>query len=461
MDAILGFDADGKPFEPEWPKTDVIIGNPPFLGDKKMRSELGKRYVDTLRKLYEDRIPGQSDLVCYWFEKARSLVEMGLIKRAGLLATNSIRGGSNRRVLDRIRESGNIFWAQSDRDWILDGAAVRVSMVGFDRGVETEITLDNVLVNNINPDLTALSNLPSARTLLENLNLAFIGTQKGGKFDIPKEEALKLLFVKDNPNGRPNSDVLKPWINGLDVTRGPQNMWIVDFGTTMSLEDACLYDAPFEYVRKNVKETRESVKSEERTSNIWWLHQRPRPEMRQALQNLTRYIATARVAKHRLFIWVNPDVLPDSAVVVVARSDDYFLGLLHSRPHEIWSLKLGTSLEDRPRYTPTTTFETFPFPWAPGHEPQDDPRVQAIAAAAKELVEKRDHWLNAEGLAEAERKKRTLTNLYNARPTWLDLAHKKLDLAVFAAYGWPDALTDEQILERLLALNLERAAKQG
>jgi hypothetical protein len=122
-------------------------------------------------------------------------------------------------------------------------------------------------------------------------------------------------------------------------------------------------------------------------------------------------------------------------------------------------LKQGTSLEDRPRYTPTTTFETFPFPWAPGAEPKDDPRVQAISQAAKELVEQRDRWLNAEGLGEANKKKRTLTNLYNQRPTWLDLAHKRLDQAVFAAYGWQPDLSDEEILEKLLALNLERAAK--
>ena len=131
-------------------------------------------------------------------------------------------------------------------------------------------------------------------------------------------------------------------------------------------------------------------------------------------------------------------------------------------------MKQGTSLEDRPRYTPTTTFETFPFPWPPGKEPQDDPRVLAIAAAAKELVEMRDRWLNPDQTSEFFKNsevsgrevsgpKRTLTNLYTARPTWLDLAHKKLDAAVFAAYGWPSTLSDEQILEKLLALNLARA----
>jgi hypothetical protein len=427
------------------------------LGDKKMRAELGDKYVEALRELYGDRIPGQSDLVCYWFEKARGMVELEKVKRAGLLATNSIRGGANRTVIDRIKKTGNIFWAQSDRDWFLDGAAVRISMIGFDDGHEKVITLDNLEVAKINPDLTALTNLPSAKTLTENLNLAFIGIQKGGKFDIREEQALVMLALRENPNGKPNSDVVKPWINGLDITRGPQGMWIIDFGTNMPLEQACQYSTPFEYIKKHVKNIREGTNSEERTTERWWLHQRPRPEMRNALQNLHRYIATARVAKYRLFSWSHPDVVPDSQVVVIARSDDYFLGILHSRLHEIWSLKLGTALEDRPRYTPTTTFETFPFPWAPGSEPLDDPRVQAIAAAAKELVEMRDNWLNPAGIAEAERKKRTLTNLYNARPTWLDLAHKRLDAAVFDAYGWPHELSDEQILERLLALNIQRA----
>ena len=143
--------------------------------------------------------------------------------------------------------------------------------------------------------------------------------------------------------------------------------------------------------------------------------------------------------------------------MAIALDSDYAFGILHSRAHELWSLRLGTSLEDRPRYTPSTTFATFPFPWPPGQEPADDPHVEAIAQAARELVEKRDTWLNPEGVSEKELKKRTLTNLYNQRPTWLDLAHRKLDGAVSDAYGWPHELEDEEMLERLLALNLERA----
>ena len=145
---------------------------------------------------------------------------------------------------------------------------------------------------------------------------------------------------------------------------------------------------------------------------------------------------------------------------MIAREDDYFLGVLQSRAHELWARRQGTQLreaESGSRYTPTSTFETYPFPYPPGHEPKDDPRVEAIAEAARELVQKRDAWLNPPDASEAELKKRTLTNLYNQRPTWLDLAHKKLDRAVLDAYGWPHDIGDEEILERLLALNLERA----
>jgi type II restriction/modification system DNA methylase subunit YeeA len=150
-------------------------------------------------------------------------------------------------------------------------------------------------------------------------------------------------------------------------------------------------------------------------------------------------------------------VIP-SLVGVFARDDDYFFGALHSRAHELWALRMGTSLEDRPRYTLTTCFETFPLPWPPGEEPNGDPLVDSIADAARRLDELRRNWLNPEGTTEAERKKRTLTNLYNARPTWLENAHAKLDRAVFAAYGWPETISDEEILKNLLALNLKRAS---
>jgi hypothetical protein len=169
--------------------------------------------------------------------------------------------------------------------------------------------------------------------------------------------------------------------------------------------------------------------------------------MRAALNGLPRFIATPGVSKHRIFIWMDPEVLCNQGTLIFARADDFSFGVLHSRIHEIWALEQGTQLETRPRYTPTTSFETFPFP-----KPTPEQET-AISEAARELVEKRDEWLTGE-----DKKPRHLTRLYNERPTWLDLAHRKLDEAVFAAYGWDPAMTDDALLAALLALNHERAA---
>jgi hypothetical protein len=154
--------------------------------------------------------------------------------------------------------------------------------------------------------------------------------------------------------------------------------------------------------------------------------------------------------------------MPDHQLNFFAREDDYFFGVLHSRAHEVWSLRMGTWLGvgNDPRYTPTTCFETFPLPWPPGWEPADDSRVTAIAEAAKALDEKRAARLNPPDCPEAELKKRTLTNLYNQRPAWLQMAHATLDRAVWAAYGWPDdptETTEDEILTRLLTLNQTRS----
>ncbi len=338
MDAILAHDEYGNPVEPDWPEADVIVGNPPFLGGKRLRAELHDAYVDDLFALYRDRVPREADLVTYWFEKARKEIEGGRAKRAGLLATNSIRGGANRRVLARIRETGGIFFAESDRPWILDGAAVRVSMVGFDDGTETDKTLDGAPATAINPDLTGALDLTEARPLSANLDIAFMGDTKGGPFDIPGDLARQMLAATGNPNGRPNSDVVRPWANGMDITRRPRDMWIIDFGTDMSLEDAALYEAPFEYVNEYVRPMR-ATNNRKVYRELWWIHVEPRPAMRLALTGLQRFLGTARVAKHRLFAWVEAATLPDSQIITFARDDDYFFGVLHSRAHEIWALR--------------------------------------------------------------------------------------------------------------------------
>ena len=456
MDALLARDEDGRPVEPAWPAADVIVGNPPFLGDKKMRAELGHTYVEDLRRLYEGRVPGGADFVAYWFERARELIAATHVKRAGLLATNSLAGGVNRRVLDRIKQTGDIFLAWDDRPWVLNGAAVRVAMVGFDDGSDVARHYNGATATSISADLKGSLDLTQARWLAENKGVAYLGDTKKGSFDLPAATAAAMCAAPLNPNGRPNSDVVRPWVNGLDVTRRPRDMWIVDFGVGMPEPEAALYEAPYEYVRQHVKPERDAVRNPLERSR-WWLHARPAPDMRRAVEPLHRFVATPTVAKHRLFVWLSHPTLADHQLVVFARMDDYFFGVVHAKPHTLWALRMGTSLEDRPRYTPTSTFETFPLPWVPGTEPADDPRVETIAAAAHALVGQRDRWLNPEGATDADLKARTLTALYNARPTWLDLAHRRLDDAVLDAYGWPRDLGDEEILGRLLALNRERA----
>lgn len=462
MDAILAYDEQGKPVEPEWPEADVIIGNPPFLGGSRVRGELGNEYTDQLFELYEGRISAFADLVCYWFEHAGVLIATKSTKRVGLLATNSIRQGTNRRVLERIKEVGDIFFAWSDRPWILDGAAVRVSMVGFDDGSEQVRFLNGKVVSSINADLSASSDLTRAVRLLENIGIAYIGTKKGGPFDISTEQAQLFLRMPPNVNGSPNSDVIKPWVNGQALLGKPKNTWIIDFGTDTTEAAASLYEAPFEYVKQHVYPERLKNNRESRRRR-WWLFSETAPAMRQAIAGLSRCIATPRVSKYRLFVWLSSKTVPDDRIYVLARDDDYFFGVLHSRVHELWSLRTGSWLGvgNDPTYTPSTSFETFPFPWPPGKEPKDEPRVEAIAEAARELVRLRGNWLNPPGAIDADLKKRTLTNLYNQRPTWLDNAHRTLDEAVLDAYGWPHDLSDEEILARLLALNLERSSKQS
>ena len=454
-DAILDLSDPENPAEPEWPAAEFIIGNPPFLGNKMMRLNLGDVAVDAIYSVYGGRLPNGSDICCYWFEKARNLIADGKSKRAGLLGTQGIRGGPNRTVLQRITESGGIFEAHSDREWVLDGAAVHISIIGFDDGSSERRILDGESVASINANLTAGVDLTTARKLAGNLNTAFQGPVKVGAFDIPGALAQEMLN-SPNPHNESNYVVISPWVNGRDVTDRSRGMWIIDF-RGMSLEQAALHEAPFEYVNKYVRPLREANRDRQRRT-YWWRLGRSGDELRAAVNPLTRFIVTPRVSKYRIFVWVVPETLPDSAVVAIAHDDDYTFGILHSRIHELWARAKGTQLREAEsgfRYTPTTCFETFPFP-----HPTDEQRA-AIAAAAAELNRLRENWLNPADVSATELRRRTLTNLYNQRPTWLANAHATLDAAVADAYGWPADSPDQQILERLLALNLERAAAEA
>ena len=484
-DAILA--SDGS--EPAWPQADVVIGNPPFLGGKLLIGELGEDYVSKLFATWRGRVPPEADLVCYWFVKAGQEIEAGKARRVGLVATNSIRGGANRRALQAATDGGTIFDAWADEPWVIDGAAVRVSLVCFSQsndGHATEIRLDGAPVDEVHSDLTAKSggvgiDLTVAGRIPANAGVAFMGDTKGGPFDVPGDLAREWLRLPANPNGRRNADVLKPWVNGMDLTRRPAGKWIVDFGWEMSEADAALYEAPFAHAKEHVWPMRQRNRREAYRLN-WWRHVEPRQGMWRALDGVTRCIATARVAKHRLFVWLDARIVPDSKVIVIARDDDVTFGILHSRFHEAWSLRLCSwhGVGNDPVYNPSTVFQTFPFP--DGLSPDvsaaeyaEDPRAIAIADAARRLVELRERWLNPsewvawvdepvpgypqrpvarDDVAAKEVKARTLTSLYNTRPQWLDDAHAALNAAVAAAYGWDAGIFEEDALRNLLALNL-------
>lgn len=283
----------------------------------------------------------------------------------------------------------------------------------------------------------------------------------------------------------------------MHVTRLPfLDKWIINF-SGLSEHEASQFQAPFEHITEVVKPFRDRSNSDLERRH-WWRIARPASALFLALADLDRFIVTPEVSKHRVFVWLASGVCPDKNLVAIARDDYACFGLLHSRFHQAWSLRLGTSLEDRPRYTCSTTFATFPFPEGltpniPPEDYADDPRAIAIARAAKRLDELRNAWLNPPDLVRIEPevyptpeqraagakpiypdrilpkdanaaailRERTLTNLYNQRPQWLADAHRDLDAAVASAYGWPADISEEDALAKLLELNLARAAAQS
>ena len=351
------------------------------------------------------------------------MIETKHSRRAGLLATQGIRGGENNRVLQRIKKAGDIFFGVSDQEWILDGAAVHVSMVGFDDGSQHERQLDGKPVLAITPELTGGLSLVDARALPENQGIGFIGDVKGGPFDVPGDVA-RAWVAAANPDGRSNASVVRPWLNGFDVSGRPQDFWIVDFGCSMTLSEAALYELPFAYVERHVK----GMRAEGRPSrDEWWLHMRPGPGMRAAVAGLRRYPTTTLHSKYRIFIWLDGTAIPSHALAVFARDDDYFFGVIQSTIHDVWSRKKGTQLREAEsgcRYTPTTCFETFPFPPLSGGIKGDGtwgkPMRDRISKAAARLVNLRDGWLNpckpdgAPALDGRDLATRTITNLYRA-----------------------------------------------
>lgn len=506
-DAVLN--ADGT--EAVWPQADAVVGNPPFVGDKKMRGELGNTYTEALRAAYKERVPGGADLVCYWFERARKELDRGGLKLVGLVSTNVLPvGTANRVVLERVTSSYRICAAWRDLPWINNGAAVRVALTAFGRCTEHGAQLNGKPVGSIGPTLetSGQGDQSPPRPLKENAGSALQGITKGGEFEVPGASA-RVWLRTPNPNGRSCADVVKPWWNGEAVTQRSADKWIVDF-FGHDLESASAYEAPFAHILEKVKHYRDGV-SEPSTRRNYWLFKRSGADMRQRIADLPRTIVSPETPTHTVFAWMPKGVIADKNLVVIARSDDTTFGTLSSRPHLVWTRRFGAPYGNHPfarRYNSSRTFDPFPFP--PGLTPADTahqrtktladgaqipadlPEPQrthaaAIAEAGFRLNALREAWLNphewTERVAEVvplgmddspypdriiarpgfdkEVAKRTLTNLYNQRPSWLAQAHEKLDAAVTRAYGWTDytsAMPDEEVLQRLLKLNRERSA---
>ena len=453
--------------EQEWPDADFIMGNPPFLGAKKLRAQLGEEYTAALWGAYEGRVPRSADLVTYWLEKARDRIEHRPDVRAGFVTTNSVRQPKSRPVLERIARTGAFFDAWPDLPWLQDGAAVRVSVMAFDAGhqqkrrvhllqgegtpAEQVVSLD---VPVIHADLSAGSPVTQAAALAENSGRSFQGVKLVGPFDLTAAEA-RVLLEGPNPSGVSNADVVKPYLDGDDITRGLKDRWVIDFAER-SREMAQAYVQPFALVEQRVKPVR-AGKAADKVP--FWRFLRPRGEMRLALAGLERFIVTSEVAKHRLFVWAMAGTVPSGSLVVLAFDDDVHYGVLSSRVHTVWAKAMGQTLEDRPRYTPSTCFETFPFP-----HPDEGQRAE-IEKWARYVVQLRAHLLG-------QNAKATLTGLYNdvenlratpdaAHPvSALVTAHARLDQAVAAAYGWDWPLAEDEILSRLLTLNLARVIMQ-
>ncbi|WP_444668168.1 class I SAM-dependent DNA methyltransferase [Cereibacter changlensis] len=486
-DAVLNPDGTRA----EWPEADVIVGNPPFLGSHLMRGLLGDDYTELLRSAYSNNLTSKVDFVCYWFAQVLSGLKEGRCKGFGLVATNSIRQRDNRQIVQRLFEVASPRHVYSDQPWFLDGASVRVSIITGERDFVGKPILDGKVVETVSADLrdATVSDLSSAAPLAENLRQSFFGYELAGNFSVDGQTA-RTWLISANPHGLSNSSVLSPMLSGKDVTGRWRDTWVINFSACKTEFEASLFELPFEHILRHVKPARQLNRRPTRKEN-WWHFGETRPALQKRIADLKNYICTVERAKHRFFVFAPVNVSCDRRLIVFPKDCMTFLGILSSTLHEAWALAMGSTLEDRPGYNTGVCFDTFPFPDGmtpnvPAAAYAADPRAQEIAAAAARLNELRENWLNPPELvdrmpevvpgypdrllpkneaAAAELKKRTLTNLYNARPAWLDHAHRALDEAVAEAYGWGDdwragKLTDDEILARLFRLNQERAAAQ-
>jgi type II restriction/modification system DNA methylase subunit YeeA len=424
----------------DWVKADAIIGNPPFLGGKHIRLNLGDDYVDHLFEKY----PKDVDFCSYWFRLAHDNIDNN--GRVGLVATNSISQGKSRKVsLDYINENGGyIHEAISTQEWSGE-AAVHVSIVNWCKIKPDTYFLDHQPVNFINSSLTSLTDVTQAKTLKANLNQCFQGVIPNGKGFYITEILAKEWIKQDFKN----QDVLKPCPSADDLTKqshGKPSRWIIDFND-MSLEDANNYQLPFARIKSTIPDERQNNRNQ-KLREYWWLYEGKRLAMREKIKHLSYYFAIPRHSKWFIFIPNESIYLPADSTNIVASEDFYILGILTAKIHRIWVKAQSSTLEDRIRYTNTTCFETFPFPQTPTKK-----IVEKIRETMIKLHEYRTEQM--------EKKQWGITQLYNnfftESSSQLYKLHQQLDKLAMEAYGFNP---DDDLLEKLLKLNLELAEKE-
>jgi len=471
-----------------WPEADYVVGNPPFIGPALMRQALGDGYTETVREVHSD-MGESSDFVMYWWNHAAKLVREGKIQRFGFVTTNSLRQKFNRRVLEtHLAGTPNplsILFAIPDHPWVdaSDGAAVRIAMTvaasGSHDGLLSQVVSEKETEGDgfdvelestrgrINADLTTGADVAGAVELIGNGKLCYRGVQIIGEgFIVSSEEAMNLGCGK--MSGIENH--IREYRNGRDLTSRPRGAMAIDLFGLSESDVRNRYPAVFQWILERVKPERDQ-NNRKSYRDKWWIFGEPRGEMRPALFGLRRYISTVETSKHRFFMFLDAAILPDNKLINIALEGAWGLGTLSSRIHVCWALATGGHLGvgNDPVYVKTRCFETFPFPVA----------TEAQKTRIRDLAEQLDAHRKRQ---QAEHPDLTMTGMYNvleklrANATLtmaertiheqglvsvLKQLHDDLDAAVFEAYGWPTTLTDAQILEKLVALNAERAAEEA
>lgn len=482
-----------NPRRAAWPAADFIVGNPPFIGNKRMRKALGDGYVEAVRAAYDD-LPQTIDFVMYWWHKAASLLGARAIQGFGFITTKSIGQSFNGQVLSSAlgdHPDMRIAFAIPNHPWVdtADGAAVRIAMTVVDNAhgpgnlgaVTAEVTSADALPTvhlehkrgTIRSDLTLAARLPeSVVPLLSNRDLCLQGCKlvqaRGGPgFSLTPTERARLL------DGRPElAKFLPRYFTGNDLTKAPAERYVVDFFGLGEEEARREFPAGYQLLLDRVKPFRDQNPREIRRTK-WWLFGENAPKLRRATASLSRFIATSEVAEHRAFVFLPmPGTLADGSLAAIPHDDAFVLAVLSSRPHVVWAVARGGRMGkgNQPRYQNGPCFAPFPFPQC---DPDAVARLRALGEAldAHRKARQLEHpTLTITGMYGVLARLRATEHVLltpkereiheHGLVSVLRKIHDDIDAAVLDAYQWPRDTSDAELLTLLVALNAERAEEE-